>query len=545
MTAFGEVAEWLKAAVSKTAVGATPPWVRIPPSPPSYLKFPLFYPIILIHPFTGDFRGMRLKIVSIVLSGFLMLITSVAYPANFVLVIGPTADIKKPSQTTLYEAEKLFVRLLEKGDRLSVIKFADEAIVLSELVDVKANRFSLLRALGRTGPESSYSNIYDALLKAKNLLQKEPSEKRTVILLTSRGMNLKAEDKNEEYSLKLLDELLPEFKKKGIRVYTIALSINEDTEFLKEIAHETLGLFYSVKQTGGIFKIFSDIFANIKLSDEIPIKDGQFFVDREVKKIKVVLGRKDSKATITLLQPDGRKVTYKRHPSHYKWYSTGHYELAIITRPLPGKWKIIYASDSDSRVFINSTLEMKITDIPRVAKTGRKQKLYMWLQKDDRILKNTSLVLRAVEFNIRIVTPEGKNLKVVINDNGTEDDDLAKDGVYTGSFVPEQKGEYIVKFLSEGKNFYREKIIKFYAKEMSRVQEKTPADKKQTKKAHVKSNSSAKEEVLEKDYSLKKALIKFAIFNAILISLAGICLGVVLFLRKKKAKETEEEESED
>lgn len=30
----GRVAEWFKAAVLKTAVGATPPWVRIPPLPP-------------------------------------------------------------------------------------------------------------------------------------------------------------------------------------------------------------------------------------------------------------------------------------------------------------------------------------------------------------------------------------------------------------------------------------------------------------------------------------------------------------------------------
>ena len=31
---LGRVAEWFKAAVLKTAVGATPPWVRIPPLPP-------------------------------------------------------------------------------------------------------------------------------------------------------------------------------------------------------------------------------------------------------------------------------------------------------------------------------------------------------------------------------------------------------------------------------------------------------------------------------------------------------------------------------
>src|SRR3546814_656151 len=33
--ALGQVAEWFKAAVLKTAVGASSPWVRIPPCPPS------------------------------------------------------------------------------------------------------------------------------------------------------------------------------------------------------------------------------------------------------------------------------------------------------------------------------------------------------------------------------------------------------------------------------------------------------------------------------------------------------------------------------
>ena len=33
----GRVAEWFKAAVLKTAVGESPPWVRIPPLPPMNL----------------------------------------------------------------------------------------------------------------------------------------------------------------------------------------------------------------------------------------------------------------------------------------------------------------------------------------------------------------------------------------------------------------------------------------------------------------------------------------------------------------------------
>jgi hypothetical protein len=33
---LGEVSEWPKETVSKTVVGVSPPWVRIPPSPPDY-----------------------------------------------------------------------------------------------------------------------------------------------------------------------------------------------------------------------------------------------------------------------------------------------------------------------------------------------------------------------------------------------------------------------------------------------------------------------------------------------------------------------------
>src|SRR6185437_14968086 len=47
----GQMAEWFKAAVLKTAVGASLPWVRIPLSPPNMQKKPrrtgLFRPLVI------------------------------------------------------------------------------------------------------------------------------------------------------------------------------------------------------------------------------------------------------------------------------------------------------------------------------------------------------------------------------------------------------------------------------------------------------------------------------------------------------------------
>lgn len=489
---------------------------------------------------------MRSRTLSVVFAFLMLLCVSVAHADDFALLLGPPGSMERSDPKSLHkEAAKLFVRLLEKGDRVLVVKFAGQATVLSELMDVSTSRFSILRAISKAGPEGESSNIYDALNKAKELLLKEPAEKRTIVLITDKGIELGTEDRNEEYALRLLDELLPELKKKGIRIYTVALTEHADFALLKEIALQSHGLFYKADSPEKLHSIFADIYANIKLADEIPLEKQTFVVDRDAKELKLLISKKKSTSSTTLLQPDGRRVNYKRHPSHYRWYSSRAYELVLISRPLPGKWKIISGDSSETRVFVQSDFRLKITDIPRVVKAGRKQKLYMWLQRGERILKNTSLVLRAAEFDIQIEPPQKKPLKVLINDDGAEDDDLAKDGVYTGSFSPEEKGIYRVRFIAKGKGFYREKLLRFYAKGADK---KTEVAKKE---GHRKIRSDRKPVTVkttdnEQEYSLKRAFVKFAIFNGVLLSLTGICFGFILFLKKRKAHEPEEEEeSED
>ena len=61
---YGEVAEWLKAADSKSVVGVTPPGVQIPPSPPndSQLKYRirLIYIVVNISKIIpSNWRGGR------------------------------------------------------------------------------------------------------------------------------------------------------------------------------------------------------------------------------------------------------------------------------------------------------------------------------------------------------------------------------------------------------------------------------------------------------------------------------------------------------
>ena len=56
---LGKVAEWFKAAVLKTAVGASPPWVRIPPFPPD-IGFSIFNSRLAVIDSVGGLVGYML-----------------------------------------------------------------------------------------------------------------------------------------------------------------------------------------------------------------------------------------------------------------------------------------------------------------------------------------------------------------------------------------------------------------------------------------------------------------------------------------------------
>ncbi len=491
---------------------------------------------------------MTVRLKAILLSALFLipLMPLRAVATDYVLAIDSSESMKRADPKALrIEAAKLFVRLLQRGDRVAVIKTSDRPELLTELQDAEAGRFSILRALGRIGSTGELKDIYTALKLAVSALKESNAERKIILLISDGRMNLGSEDRNEDYTLKLLDELLPECKKKGIAVYTIAFTEHSDLSLLKEIAQLTRGLFYFVDSADRLHLTITDVFSDTKLPDQIPVKDMQFLVDREIKEMKVVLSRKDNKSVITLLQPDGRKVTYRRHPSHYRWNSARAYEIVSVTKPLPGPWRIINAAKDESRVFISSDLSLKITDIPRAAKGGKKQKLYVWLQDGERILKSTPLVLRAVEFNVFLQSPDDKLYRVALNDDGADDDDLAKDGVYTGSTTPEKDGQYLVRFVATGKGFSREKSIRFYVRAVKKpeIEKKTaPVSENKSKRDKNLKKKTVSED--KKDYSLRHALFKFAIFNVVLIAVAGLGFGVVYFTRKRKASPEQEEAEE-
>ena len=463
---------------------------------------------------------------------FILIVLAAAvttYAADYVLVLESSKEMKQKDPGDLrLDAAMLFVRLLGSGDRVSVVRYSDDVEVLTELQDAKAGRFGILRSIAKIDSNGLRKDMFRALSKAVEILTKEGSDNKNIILLSDGKMDLGSVDKNEEYTLRLIKEILPECKSRGIRIYTIAFSNQADITLLKDIAHTTRGLFYKVNSPDRIHLAFADIFSNSKLSDEIPIKDRLFLVDKKVKEMWIVLTKAEGKNKVALLQPDGRKVTRRKHPSHYRWYSSKVYEFVKITRPMVGKWKILDVNKDGSRVFIISDLTLKITDIPRVIKKDRKVKIYVWLQEEDKILKGTPLILKAVEFKVMVIRPDNSIENIKLNDEGIEDDDLPDDGVYTGSTMPEEQGEYRVKVEAQGRAFERLKVIKFYAQK----QKNTPVKKEVKREKPVEEvEKKVQEENKQDDNGIfRKALIKFAVFNAVLLIIVAV--GIVIIKRK-------------
>ncbi|NOX19838.1 MAG: VWA domain-containing protein, partial [Nitrospirae bacterium] len=475
----------------------------------------------------------RSGIIIILICLLLLTLVRVSYTADYVLLVESSEDIKQadPKRYRL-EALKLFVRLLKDGDRVSVIGFSDEPEMLAKLQDVSKGRYGILKAISRIDSRGIYKNLYLASLKAVQVLKESNADKRYIILLSDGKMTLESEDKEEEYLLKLIDEIIPSCKENGIKLYSVAFTEFSDEALLKEMAISTRGMYFTVDSPELLHKAFVDIYTNTKLPDELSLSGKQFRVDKKIKEIDIVVDREKANGSISLIQPDGRKVSYSKHPTHYKWYSSRAYELIKVTRPVPGVWKIIDSVDNSYRIFINTDLRLKITDIPEVVKRDRQLKIYLWLQEDNKILKGTSLILKAVEFGAIEIRPDKTRINISLNDDGVENDDLSGDGVFTGAITPVLEGIHTVILTADGRSFNRQKVVRFYLTENDKSKKQNRIEEKQ-KEPEKKDEKKSRESVDEENYLLKRAFIKFAIFNAVLMT---IVISTVLILRWKRKK---------
>lgn len=90
-----------------------------------------------------------------------------------------------------------------------------------------------------------------------------------------------------------MKQRIPSLKKKGIRVYTLALSELADRPFLAQIAKETNGLSWYADSVNEVHRVFSDLFLSLKKPQVLELTDKGFEIDSSSTEATFFVSRKN------------------------------------------------------------------------------------------------------------------------------------------------------------------------------------------------------------------------------------------------------------
>lgn len=369
------------------------------------------------------------------------------------LVVDISGSMKKNDPANLRQpAVELLVQLLPKGSQSGVWTFGQyvNELVPHQTVDEawKDKAISQSAAINSVG---LFTNIGLALEKAG--LDDTATDSTSVILLTD-GMVDIAKDPavNKREWRRIADEVLPKLQAAGVRVHTIALSDNADSQLLNKLALATNGKAATAKTADELMKAFLDTFDQAAPAEQLPLTGDTFVVDASVEEFTALIFRKDKMSPTVLADPAGNQyqaAEADRKPN-VSWHSGLDYDLITLKEPLAGEWEVVSGIAPDSRVTIVSNLNFWVKTLPSNLFRGQRMPINARLQQDGETVTDPDF-LQLLDIS---VTTLGADQRQVAN---LGEQGIPPNGVYRTRLAHfNQAGEYELTVALDGKSFQRQ-----------------------------------------------------------------------------------------
>lgn len=211
---------------------------------------------------------------------------------DIVLLMDSSGSMKKTDPRNYRkDAARLFISLLAAGDNVGVIGFGDSPKTLIPLMpNAPKNRAALFSAVNKITSKEFSTDITAAVKKGLEELQSSKRKNRALILMSDGKLAL-GDPKKDEAALEELMKLLPELKKAGIKIYSIAFSELSDPKLLGDMAEKTGGFFRYAATDKDIHIMFASIFEKIKSPDSVALEGDTFAIDKDVEEAVLVRPR--------------------------------------------------------------------------------------------------------------------------------------------------------------------------------------------------------------------------------------------------------------
>ena len=338
----------------------------------------------------------------------LVLMTSAAFTARAAkvddirIVIDVSGSMVKTDPNNLrVPALRLITGLIPTGSKAGVWTFG--RYVNMEVKWGKVNeRWRKLAVAGASKIHSrgQFTNIEGAIKRASSGWEKpDANTNRSLILLTDGKVDIsKNKDKNAASRQRVIDKSIPQLIKRGIRVYTIALSDRTDEALLKRLALKTSGSFEIAKNAQDLQRIFLRMFERAAKPDTVPLKGNKFTIDKSIKEMTLLVFRKSDKAT-RLIEPGGTRHSQQKHGAKISWRAEQGYDLITVKRPRAGEWMLDADIDPDNRVMIVTDLKLQVDDIPAYITPDQNINIKLELHNKNKKISKKSF-LKFVDFKL-------------------------------------------------------------------------------------------------------------------------------------------------
>ena len=379
-------------------------------------------------------------------------------PADVRVVIDVSGSMKQNDPNNLRQpALELLVKLLPENSKAGVWTFGRYVNMLVPHREVSDNwRQTAAAKAPEINSTGLYTNIGEALEKAAYDLDRgNPGYRTSLILLTDGMVDISREpEENQAEWRRIVDEILPRFRRAGYTIHTIALSDNADSELLNKLALATDGVASVAQSADELMKIFLAAFDNAAPAEQLPLANNSFVVDSSVEEFTALIFRNANggNAETRLISPEQEVYHFDRESPYVNWYRAERYDLITVSKPIEGEWQVAADVDPDSRVTVVSNLNLVVKPIKNNLFINESSTLSLLLREDG----NT--ITRADFLNLLDVSYLVKRREDGEEWRGTLSDGKApRDGIYQQSLeMFDTEGYYDLSVVVDGKSFKRE-----------------------------------------------------------------------------------------
>ena len=367
------------------------------------------------------------------------------------------------------EGAKLFTQFLKKGDRLAIVTFSDEANVLRTLEPFDPSQQSSINSLiSQAGASGEFTNLAAGIDKAVSILKNNQRDKatQTIILMSDGKMEPSPiAESAAVLSTRLAEDTLPELKKSGVKLYTLAFSDQADKDLLQEFAALTDGISWFTPSAEKIHESFANLFLAVKKPQIAPQTKKGFKLDSDVQEATFYINREGETDSIAIIRPDGSTIDSKSTSNDIKWFKGKQFDVVTVMQPQSGDWQITGVANQEGFATLLTKLRL-VSEWPTNLYAQEKIVLEVRLYEEDKPISLPEMS-GIIQFAFQ-VTPTDKVSEPIIRDflqdDGKDGDRIAKDGIFSKTIEVEDPGEYKLRVLAKAPTFERNQQIPFRVK---------------------------------------------------------------------------------